>query len=1426
MENLYHKQSSHELSPNFQPKESASSPEKIFRKRLGTTDKGKKYENMVAANSILRMVTTDKVKNFYISSDDSNFGVFDDVVIEMETDEGIKTIAVQLKHSNSKGSLGIPRLASETGDFSLLKYYKSFQELNKKPHQSILFTNLKFKVSKDTKFQLDGKEFFLEPYRVEIADDCLKISQHISHCYKFRIREDQDAGVVHSELQQFKTFFESFYLYTNQESLETLENSTANNFVKTFCSNQETFEKYVRIISEWDMIEGSKIKLYKKLMQRAIALCLLSPYVECFTSGPVSDKGKILREAICSFDITLLENTECDVVKELWDDLDKNIDIKELNRLRSFYRLSPNYISKIEDVDGNVLAQLLWLMEKRPLIVKENENIGKAIQLCPDGKFILIGEGKRREWMKGRSVFQNLLDLKSEDNLYETVMQNFTISLQGKGVLNLMDICGGNEKCLKNIVVNGLLGMIDSPCLIDGEKEVLPNPYIERYLSLNVIDIKYLQHVNRNTVVILDGADSSNEIEKLPNIIMRNIDDYLNEPEYRTSDDPIFIISKNQCSESEFEKICSKTPKSKTVHYFKFLKNNILEWVRSKGDVGDLQNYKLTNHSKIENEFWSCEFKKSINLVVGDPGMGKTELTKSLKNKCSSKFWTVLVSPQEVNLFFKQSEECKVSDHVNLFEKFVLDTKYQSLRRLDKVFFKLCSDQARVFYVWDALDEISTKYLEDVSDLIVLLSEKGFIQWVTSRKHLKSFLEKKFNTFSLNISQFNQHEQEDYIRKRLDSIVSTDKIEGAVQKIKSSFAFIKHVDILGIPLQIFMLTEIVLQNDNYLKLLGDSWRLTDLYHYFIEVKFKIFFQNKLSLNFQDSKFKRMFNNHKEKILTHYEKLAVNVIFLDCEDIKCQEDIDRTSYEYESIGIITGLQSNTPLFLHASFAEYLTAVYFSKNFQVIPGDKFFDRKYDNVRFFFDMLLAKNSPVHISVLYRNFGTLKGYDEDILTSKDDGERSVLHLICSWGQRHPRLRVTSSKIDRNLFSHFTSVLVNKIFFLSNIRTVRYTVDDPEFPATSLETREYLDAVLRLCSKCNISEPDGLFKLTPFSYAQVSESLGVELELLQSEMLQTEQLYSDCDRINILYYSSMFGYEKAIKTVVTKKLSTYYDEVNFSCEWLDDTALTIASAMGHTAVVEYLLQLGSEINRANKNGLTPLHEASSNGHEKIVECLVKCGAEINHATSSGWAFELANVHLKLEAILSALRSSPQNLEFHMRDKLNRYYNSLGWTPLYTASMNGHEKIVKCLVKHGAEINRTDSDGKTPLHAASMEGHEKIVEFLVKCGAEINRVDKHGRTPLYAACLEGHEKIVEYLVKGGAAINLCNNDGETPLYIASLSGHEKVVECLVIGGAEINCTNRLGQTPLYIASTLRHEKIVTYLKANGGKLTLSLPKKS
>lgn len=65
-----------------------------------------------------------------------------------------------------------------------------------------------------------------------------------------------------------------------------------------------------------------------------------------------------------------------------------------------------------------------------------------------------------------------------------------------------------------------------------------------------------------------------------------------------------------------------------------------------------------------------------------------------------------------------------------------------------------------------------------------------------------------------------------------------------------------------------------------------------------------------------------------------------------------------------------------------------------------------------------------------------------------------------------------------------------------------------------------------------------------------------------------------------------------------------------------------------------------------------------------------------------------------------------------------------GHTAMLIASFQGHDKIVRLLLKHGASPNRGAKDGATPLIAASSGGHKKIVKALLKAGAD-PRCDFH-----------------------------------------------------------------------------------------------------
>ena len=64
--------------------------------------------------------------------------------------------------------------------------------------------------------------------------------------------------------------------------------------------------------------------------------------------------------------------------------------------------------------------------------------------------------------------------------------------------------------------------------------------------------------------------------------------------------------------------------------------------------------------------------------------------------------------------------------------------------------------------------------------------------------------------------------------------------------------------------------------------------------------------------------------------------------------------------------------------------------------------------------------------------------------------------------------------------------------------------------------------------------------------------------------------------------------------------------------------------------------------------------------------------------------------------------------------------SKIGWTPLYSASYDGHTKY------------------STPLNVASQNGHTEVVRLLLHAGADVNQATKNGNTPLNVASYNGH----------------------------------------------------------------------------------------
>ena len=56
------------------------------------------------------------------------------------------------------------------------------------------------------------------------------------------------------------------------------------------------------------------------------------------------------------------------------------------------------------------------------------------------------------------------------------------------------------------------------------------------------------------------------------------------------------------------------------------------------------------------------------------------------------------------------------------------------------------------------------------------------------------------------------------------------------------------------------------------------------------------------------------------------------------------------------------------------------------------------------------------------------------------------------------------------------------------------------------------------------------------------------------------------------------------------------------------------------------------------------------------------------------------------------------------------------WTALHFAVQNGHNQIVNCLIKNGADVNVEGKNKCTPLHMAIENSHINVVDSLIQTG--------------------------------------------------------------------------------------------------------------
>lgn len=155
----------------------------------------------------------------------------------------------------------------------------------------------------------------------------------------------------------------------------------------------------------------------------------------------------------------------------------------------------------------------------------------------------------------------------------------------------------------------------------------------------------------------------------------------------------------------------------------------------------------------------------------------------------------------------------------------------------------------------------------------------------------------------------------------------------------------------------------------------------------------------------------------------------------------------------------------------------------------------------------------------------------------------------------------------------------------------------------------------------------------------------------------------------------------------------------------------------------------------------TPLLYAIENKDINLLKYLLKKGAKIN------WSVEKKFPLIKAISWHYATDPEITNLLIACRADVN-VSGSFGDTPLIKALEGGYDQLIAHLLDLGAKVNTQGAI--TPLEVAIIKSDKKNFNKLIKHGADVNLSDSQERTPLRIAIKLGEIEFVKSLLEKGA----------------------------------------------------------------------------
>ncbi|XP_063856062.1 serine/threonine-protein phosphatase 6 regulatory ankyrin repeat subunit B-like isoform X1 [Scylla paramamosain] len=306
---------------------------------------------------------------------------------------------------------------------------------------------------------------------------------------------------------------------------------------------------------------------------------------------------------------------------------------------------------------------------------------------------------------------------------------------------------------------------------------------------------------------------------------------------------------------------------------------------------------------------------------------------------------------------------------------------------------------------------------------------------------------------------------------------------------------------------------------------------------------------------------------------------------------------------------------------------------------------------------------------------------------------------------------------------------------------------------------------------------------------------------------LGANPLATDSKGRTALHYAAARGQQQCVAalTPVTPPTPAHLEAL---------TPVHAASYCGHVEVLEQLAGAGWPLTARDSDGNTPLHLAAAGGSVTCQEWLEQRGGDPRVLNKAG--------HTPRDTEL--LTAVAEGDEARVRSSLARGAHSEITVPsvagmsgslVSVAAINGHHRLLRCLLQAGLSIEGGGTTDTTPLMEAAGNGHTQTVKALLTLGANPLATDSGGRTALHYAAARGQQQCVAALtpVTPPTPAHL---EALTPVHAASYCGHVEVLEQLAGAGWPLTTRDSDGDTPLHLAAAGGSVTCQEWLEQRGG----------